>query len=263
MENGKFRALHEGPAVLLLPNAWDAASARLMEARGARAVATTSAGVAWSLGYPDGDKLPVDKLVAAVAGMVRVLRVPLSVDVEGGYSDEPARVGQTVAALLEVGAVGVNLEDGAGPPELLCAKIAEVKRAAARLGLDLFVNARTDVWLRELVAPHERVQQTLARARMYREAGADGLFVPKLVEPADISVLVQESGLPLNLLLWPGLPVHAELQRLGVRRLSAGSALAQLAWGRVAQATERLLVGESLLADGVPYAELNGLFSTF
>jgi 2-methylisocitrate lyase-like PEP mutase family enzyme len=161
-----FRALHGPGRILVLPNAWDAGSARLIESCGATAIATTSSGVAWACGYPDGDVLPTDILVDAVARITRVLTVPLTVDAEGGYSKEPARVAETIAALVDAGAVGVNLEDGAvEPPALLCAKIAAAKKVAERAGVDLFVNARTDVFLRGLGAPERRVAETLARAR--------------------------------------------------------------------------------------------------
>src|SRR5262249_2800590 len=160
---------------------WDAGSARLVESLGARAIATTSAGVAWAHGYPDGDALPIARLLETVRAIARVVRVPLSVDVEGGYADDPS---EHIAALVGAGAVGINIEDGAAPPELLAKKIAQAKSAAARRGVDLFVNARTDVYLRGLVPEAERVRETLARAARYRDAGADGIFVPKVVAPA-------------------------------------------------------------------------------
>src|SRR5262245_11060736 len=117
-----FRRLHQGPGILILANCWDAGSARLVGSLGARAIATTSAGVAWAHGYPDGDALPLDRLVTTVAAIVRVLEVPLTVDIEGGYSDDPGAVGEAVAAVVGAGAVGINLEDGGSPPELLAAK---------------------------------------------------------------------------------------------------------------------------------------------
>src|SRR5262245_15798494 len=164
-----FRDLHAPGRLLVLPNAWDAGSARLIEACGAQAIATTSSGVAWACGYPDGDAIPPEVLIDAVARIRRVLTVPLTVDAEGGHSAEPARVGETIEGLVDAGAVGVNLEDGSvHPPALLCAKIAAAKKAAARVGVDLFVNARTDVFLRGLVEPERRVAETLARGREYR-----------------------------------------------------------------------------------------------
>jgi 2-methylisocitrate lyase-like PEP mutase family enzyme len=259
-----FRMLHEGPNLLCITNCWDAASARVLESVGASALATTSAGLAWSNGYPDGNALPVDRLIAAVRAITRVATVPLSIDIEGGYSDDHVAVGETVFALLEVGAVGINLEDGAGPPERLEAKIESAKQAASRLGVDLFVNARTDVYLRELVPEDVRVEETLLRAKRYRNAGADGLFVPKVVAPSDIRAIASSIGVPLNVLAWPGLPPGSRLLELGVRRLSAGSGLAQLAFGRAAAAAETFLrEGRSEpLGDGaIPFPRMNALFS--
>ena len=178
-----FHRLHEGPEPLLLPNAWDAGSARLMESLGAKAVATTSAGVAWTHGYPDGDVLPVRMLVSTVVAIARAIRVPLTVDVEGGYSDDPAAVEETVARMVEAGAVGINIEDGSGAPDLLCLKIERAKRAGQHFGIDLFVNARTDVYLHGLAPEGKQVAETLSRAKLYRNAGASGLFVPGVREP--------------------------------------------------------------------------------
>ena len=165
----RFRRLHAPGRVLVLPNAWDAGSARVIESCGAEAIATTSSGVAWALGYPDGDALPPRVLVDAVARIARVLTVPLTVDAEGGYSSDAGAVADTVRALADAGAVGVNLEDGAGSPDLLCAKIAAVKRAVPHV----FVNTRTDVVLRGLVPPERQVAEALDRARRYRDAGCD------------------------------------------------------------------------------------------
>ncbi len=254
---GSFRQLHHGPNPLLLVNCWDAGSARLLESLGAPAVATTSAGVAWAHGYPDGDALPVDRLIATVGAIARVIQVPLTVDMESGYSNDPVAVGDAVAALVDAGAVGINIEDGAGSPDLLAAKIAHAKQAAARRGVDLFVNARTDVYLRGLVPEGARAAETLVRAARYRDAGADGIFVPKLVAADAIREIASAAGLPLNVLAWPGLPPAAELAALGVRRLSIGSVLAQAAWARAAAlAAEFLGDGrfEMLAEHAMPYA---------
>jgi 2-methylisocitrate lyase-like PEP mutase family enzyme len=257
-----FRRLHKGPKILLLANCWDAGSARLIESLGARAVATTSAGVAWALGYPDGDALPLDLLVASVAGMTRVIKVPLTVDMEGGYGKTPKAVGAAVARIIGAGAIGMNIEDGSSSPDLLCRKIELVKRAAKRLGVDFFVNARTDVYLHELAPPPKRVAETLARAKRYREAGADGLFVPGATQPAEIRSITAAAGLPVNLLAWPGLAPAAELQKLGVRRLSAGSAISQAAAATaLAKAKAFLRDGDSgpLREGAMTYGELNAL----
>jgi 2-methylisocitrate lyase-like PEP mutase family enzyme len=258
-----FRRLHDGPRLLQLANCWDAGSARLIESLGAPALATTSAGVAWAQGYPDGDALPVALLVATVRAVTRVSSVPLSVDLESGYSHDPRAVGTAVAAIVDAGAAGINLEDGGEPPELLAAKIAQARTAAAQAGVDLFVNARTDVYLRALAAPPRRVEETLTRAARYRDAGADGIFVPKVVDPTEIRAIAAAAGLPLNVLAWPGLPPAAELSALGVRRLSAGSAIAVDAYRRAATLATAFLHDGSLepkTEHQATYADLNALF---
>lgn len=257
-----FRRLHQD-GLLILANVWDGGSARLVEGLGAKAIATTSAGVAWSHGYADGDLLPVPLLLATVSDIARVTRVPLTVDVEGGYSSDPATVGETVAAVVGVGAVGINIEDGASAPDLLCAKVEHVKRAVSRHGADVFVNVRTDVYLRSLAPPEKRVEETLARAARYRAAGADGLFVPGIVDRAEIRAMVAGTSLPLNVLVRPGLPGAAELQSLGVRRLSAGSDVAEAAYGRMRSLVGAFLkdgASEPLSEGAIPYPEVQALF---
>lgn len=260
----EFRRLHHGPKILILANCWDAGSARLIESLGARAMATTSAGVAWALGYPDGDALPIDLLAAAVANITRAIRVPLTVDMEGGYGKTPKAVGAAVAKIIDAGGIGMNIEDGGSSPDLLCRKIEAVKQTAKRKGVELFVNARTDVYLRGLATPPKRVAETLARAKRYRDAGADGLFVPGMTLPREIRAVVAGTKLPLNLLAWPGLAPAAALSKLGVRRLSAGSAISQAVAGVTAvKAKTFLREGNSaaLKKGAMTYGELNALVS--
>ena len=259
-----FRDLHEPGRLLLLPNAWDAGSARVIAARGAPALATTSAGLAWSRGHADGNRLPPSLLATALAEITRVVSVPVSADIEGGYSDDPRRVAETVRAVLDAGAVGINLEDGSAPPDLLCAKLEAAREAAVKAGVDLFVNARCDVYLRGLVPKENAVAETLARARRYRAAGADGLFAPFVREAAAIRALAAGIGdVPLNVLWVPGLPALAELRALGVRRLSAGSAIAQRAYALASRCAQRFLEsGDFDPADAaLTNPELNALFA--
>jgi 2-methylisocitrate lyase-like PEP mutase family enzyme len=258
-----FRQLHQGPDLLKIANVWDAGSAVVVQALGVPALATTSAGLAWALGHADGNHLPIDEHAAAVRRIARVARVPLSVDAEAGYSDEPARVAEHVMRLVDAGAAGINLEDGVGGAALLARKIEAVKTAAARAGVDVFVNARCDVWLKGL-APGGEVDEVLMRARDYAAAGADGLFAAGVTVAADIEALVNGQPLPLNVMARPALPGPAELQRLGVRRLSAGSAIAEAAWGQVQRAAAGFLAegGGAALFDGATaYGQLNGLFT--
>ena len=222
-----LRALHAPGELLVLANAWDAGSARLIESLGARAIATTSSGLAWANGYPDGDAVPIDTLAAAVRAIARVIGVPFSVDAEGGYADDPATVAANTARLVAAGAAGINIEDGSGPPERLAAKIAAIKAAH---GEALFVNARIDVYLKQVGDPAARAAEAAARMARYAAAGADGLFVPGLTDAQAIAAAVAAAGgLPLNLMALPGLPDAGTLRALGVRRISAGGAIAAAA----------------------------------
>ena len=216
-----FHLLHHAPNPLLqLPTAWDAASALALQAAGAPAIGTSSAALAWSLGWPDGDQLPVDELLAAVQRLRRVLRVPLSVDAEAGYHREPEAVAALVVRLADLGVAGINLEDGNDPPALLAQKIAACRHALGPRAL--FINARTDVWLRGPAPGPAAIEDTLARVRCYRDAGADGAFVPGLTDATAIAAIALATPLPLNLMAAPGLPDRVRCAQWGVRRLSAG-----------------------------------------
>lgn len=258
-----FHRLHtEG--LLLLANVSTAGEARLIESLGAKAIATTSAGVAWAHGYADGNQLPVSALVATVEEIARVIRVPLSVDIEGGYADNVATVGENVARVIGAGAVGINLEDGTASPDLLCAKIEAARRAGDRLGVDLFVNARTDTYLRNTIAPERRVAETLARAERYRAAGASGIFVPGLIEATAIREIAAGAGLPLNVLARPALPDAAALAALGVRRLSAGSGIPEVMFGRTAALAAAFLregISAPLSEGAMTYRDVNALMA--
>ncbi|MCR5874082.1 isocitrate lyase/phosphoenolpyruvate mutase family protein [Phenylobacterium sp. J426] len=230
-----FRKLHRGAEILVLPNAWDAASAAVMADAGAKAVATSSAAVAWAHGYADGDLMPVDKAVMTVAEVVRVVDVPVTADFEGGYTDDLGKLVENVTRVIEAGAVGINLEDGGRSPELHAAKIEAIRTA---LGDRLFVNARTDVYLRGLAEGHAAYAETIARAERYRAAGADGIFVPGPADADLIGRLAGEIHLPLNVMAWPGMPAAARLQALGVRRLSSATHPFRLAYAALARAIE-------------------------
>lgn len=264
LEHAKnFRQLHAGD-VLILANVWDAGSARLFAHAGSKAIATTSAGLAWSNGYADGDKLPPDVLVGAVAAIARVIKVPLTVDIEGGYSQEPTRVANLVERLIDAGAIGINIEDGGQSVETLCAKITAIREHVLKKGADLFINARTDVYLRGLAAPGDRVDETIQRASQYQHAGADGIFIPALVDSLEIKQLCEKITLPVNVMALPGLPDSAALHQLGVKRLSAGSAIAQAVLGQAQQIGLAFLkTGKSqdlFTQNAMPYQPINAMF---
>lgn len=258
-----FHGLHDHRSQpLVLVNVWDAASARLVEDAGATAIATTSAGVAWSLGRPDGNTLTRAEAMDAVARIAASVSVPVTVDIESGYADDADGVARTVDAVLEAGAVGINIEDGRLHPHALADRIGAARRAAERAGVPLFVNARTDVHLAGLVDPERRLAETLERARRYRGAGADGVFVPGVRDAEIIRALVESIDGPVNVMAGPGSPTVAELARLEVARISLGSAVAQAAYAVVRQATAELRTTGTYdsLAAGVDYADLNALF---
>jgi 2-methylisocitrate lyase-like PEP mutase family enzyme len=263
-ESSSLRHLHRPDHILILPNAWDAASARLFENAGAEAIATTSAGFAWANGYRDGYLLPTRVLLDGVAAIARVTKIPLTVDLEGGYSEDPAEVADLVRSLLGAARVdGINIEDGDAPPELLEDKIRSIRRAADASGAELFINARTDVYFRPLAAPEDALAMTMERAARYEAAGCDGLFVPGLTAPIEIARIVRATALPVNVLASRRLPDLERLRSLGVRRLSIGSAIALRAYGAAQQLAIKIVqqgpTTELFDAATLGYADMNDL----
>jgi 2-methylisocitrate lyase-like PEP mutase family enzyme len=224
-----FAALHHQATPLLLPNAWDAASAVLLQADGAQAIATSSSAMAWSLGYADGSALPKVELLAAVRRMLRVSRVPISVDMEDGYSADPSEVGALVHELAQLGVAGINIEDGAGTPELLVEKIKAIRAALG--AMPLYINARTDVLLKALATGDAAIDMCIARQQSYAAAGASGAFIPGMASAADAARVAPHIGIPLNLMVVPTLDPLADLAAAGVKRISAGGALFQTSYG--------------------------------
>jgi len=261
-----FRALHAlNVSPLVLPNAWDAASAGIMVKCGATAIATTSAGVSWSHGFPDGEQLPREAQLATVREIVRVATVPVTVDVEGGYSDDPQEVANLISEIIAAGAIGVNLEDGASPPDLLVAKIVAAKAVARRAGIDLFINARTDVYLRSLVSADLAMAETIKRAKLYQNAGADGIFAPVLVNLDEMRQIAEAVPLPLNVMALPGIAAVNVLKAHGVRRISVGPALFQTAMAAAQKAAKEILDQghfDTLFSAAVSFGEMNELFAS-
>lgn len=258
----QLHRLHQG-GLLILTNVADAAGARIVEQLGVKAVATSSAAVAWAHGYADGNTLPLERLVSTVESIARVISLPLSVDIEAGYSDDLVRVAEVIDAVIAAGAVGINIEDGASPPELLARKIDIARQVAERRRVKLFINARTDVYLKGLVPAEERVAQTLKRAALYHAAGADGLFAAGVTAEYEIAALCRGTPLPVNVLGLPGLPSPEQLKALGVRRLSAGSGIAEFLYGAMAGLAKSFLDTGTLDSHALKaftYAQVNTLF---
>ncbi|WP_320783003.1 isocitrate lyase/phosphoenolpyruvate mutase family protein [Streptomyces sp. CRN 30] len=248
-----FHRLHHGPAPLLLPNAWDHASAAALAAEGFAAIGTTSLGVAAAAGLPDGAAATRD-LTLRLALALGSGPFALSVDAEGGFSDDPAEVGEFARELYAAGAAGINLEDGLGDTALHAAKIAAVKAAAP----GLFVNARTDTyWLGDGEGTRDRLDA-------YRQAGADGVFVPGPADPDTIASLVEflDDDVPLNILYSSAGPTVDRLGELGVRRVSLGSLLYRRALGAAVQAAVGIRAGRSPQGRTPTYGEVSAYAPT-
>jgi 2-methylisocitrate lyase-like PEP mutase family enzyme len=263
----RFLARHDRRRILLLPNAWDAASARIFEDAGFEAIATTSAGVANSLGYPDGQVIPRAEMIAAIARIARAVDVPVTADLEAGYGTTPEEVAETARLAMEAGAVGMNVEDDDGRSGMRevpqqAEIVRAVKEAAQDAGLeDFVVNARTDVLIRRRTASPAGMHEAIRRLRAYRDAGADCVFAPGVVDTAVIEQIVRGVDAPLNVLATAGTPSVAMLQRIGVARISIGSG------GHRATLTAAQKIAHELLREGtfgftreaIPYDVLNAL----
>jgi 2-methylisocitrate lyase-like PEP mutase family enzyme len=264
----RFARLHE-KGMLILPNAWDAGSAVIIGSTGAAAIATTSGGVAWSTGRPDGQDLTREQMIGRVKSIVDAVDLPVTADVEGGYGPSADDVAATVEAAVAAGVVGVNIEDSraAGGPLFSASEQAARLKAgsetAAAAGLpELVINARTDIFLYAIGKEEERLAEVIGRAEAYAAAGATSLFVPGLLDLAILEQLVKSTPLPINAMAGPGAPSIADLERVGVRRVSLGTALAQAAYGITRRvAAEALDEGTFEALDGAPeYGDVNSLF---
>lgn len=264
-----LRRLHHAGTMLLLPNAWDAASAALFARRGFAAIATTSGGMAWSLGYADGECMPLAEVLAAVRRIARVVELPLSVDFESGYADAPPAVGANVRAVIEAGAVGINLEDslpGHGPLRSIdesAARIRAARAAADEAGVPIVINARVDAWLQAGAADDPaRLDDALRRAQSYMAAGADCIFPIGLAALPVLQHFVRQAGAPVSVAAGPGMPDLHALGRMGVARVSTATRFAALALSAVDQAATEFRAhgrGETL-ASGINYDEAQRLF---
>ena len=265
----RLKELHHGPRILVMANAWDAISARIVEDIGFPAVATTSAGVANALGYPDGQRVSRDEMLEVVARVARAVTVPVTADMEAGYGTTPKEMAETARATVEAGAVGLNLEDVTGDDEsthvelkLQVEKIGAMCDASASLGVPLVINARTDVYLMPIGPEATRFERTVERLWAYARAGAGCVFAPAVKDRETIGKLVKAIDAPLNILMMPGMPNLNELEKLGVARASIGSGLGRVALGaarRAARAMYERKDDASLFAEAIPYADVNRL----
>ena len=263
-----FRRLHRGPEILVLANCWDVASARVLEAAGAPAVATSSAGIAFSLGYPDGQRISREEMLAIVARIAKTVKVPVTADVESGYGSRPEEAAHTAQTLIEAGAIGMNLEDSQDESDteladlsLAVEKIQAVREAGGKAGVPLVINARTDVYLNAVGAAESRYDHALRRALAFHDAGADCIFLPGIKEPGLIARFVNELKFPINILAGPGSPSISELQRLGVARVSLGSKPMLAGLGTLRRLAQELQQSGTYMSleGAVTYAEMQKL----
>jgi 2-methylisocitrate lyase-like PEP mutase family enzyme len=267
-----LRSLHKRGDPIIFVNAWDAGSARIIETAGAKAIATTSAGLAQALGYPDGQKLPWNELIAAVRRITRVVKLPVTADIESGFAANPQELQRNIEELIDAGAVGVNLEDFVHdgqkkklyPLEEQVARIQAVRQAGEKKSVALVINARTDAYWVDLTQPEDsRIEHTVTRGRAYIGAGADCIFIPGAVEFRVISRLVEQIDSAVNVLATKATPSIVELTRAGVARVSVGSGLFRAAYTKAKNAAEEVLRNgtySSFTESTIQYPDFNRLF---
>ncbi len=263
-----LRRLHNADQPLVLANVWDVPTARIVETAGFPAIATSSAGVAWTLGYPDGQRISRNEMLEIAGGIANAVALPVTVDLENGYGFDADAITMTVAGLIAAGAVGLNLEDSDGRKahavyefSHAVEQIRAARAAAEAGGVDVVINARTDVFFPTNKGIEDRTAEAIKRGNAFLEAGADCVFVPFIAKPDLIATLVKEIDGPVNILAGPGLPSIRELADLGVKRVSIGGAFSRLAYAAVRKAAEELRdAGTYGFMDGdIPHMELNAL----
>ena len=263
-----FRGLHHGKRILILPNAWDVPSARVFENEGFPAVATSSAGLIVSLGYPDGEVIDRDEFVSAVRKIGRVLSIPLSVDIVAGFGRTTKEVLTTVKAILKAGGVGINIEDFAHATKMLypierqIENVKAIRKLGDTLDIPLVINARTDAFRFGQGDEEAKFQEAVRRASAYRDAGADCVYPMGLTEADPIRRFVKELDCPVNVMVRKGLPIVSNLERLGVARVSFGPSASYAAMGLLKRAAKEVLekgTYQNLTDGAISFDELNSL----
>jgi 2-methylisocitrate lyase-like PEP mutase family enzyme len=267
----KFRELHHRPQMLLLPNAWDVASARILEECGHPAIATSSAAVAYSLGYADGQRISRGEMLEVAGRIARAANIPVTADLEAGYGTTPKEMADTVKAAIAAGIIGMNLEDITGDDEsslvdlpLQMEKIRAIREAASSAGVPFVLNARTDIYLMPIGPEATRFERTVERLRAYREAGADCLFAPGVYDLETIKKLVKAVEAPLNILANPACPSIPEMEKAGVARVSAGSGIMRAAMGLVQRIGKEMLDKRScelMFVGATPFDDLKQMMA--
>lgn len=263
-----FLAMHTGHEAVVLANVWDVASARIIEEAGFPAIATTSAGIAFAQGFPDGQRIPADRMMTAVANIARAVRVPVTADVEAGYGQRSEDASRTARQVIEAGAVGMNFEDATADSQhpltdlkLQVNRIRAIREAADQSGIPLVLNARTDVYLAQVGDPAARYDETVRRLRAYRDAGADCVFVPGVCDAETIRRIVVDLKCPVNILGLPDAPSIPELIAMGVKRVSLGSGPMRASMGLLRRLADEVKTSGTytLMKNAPPHAAMNEL----
>ena len=232
----RFLKFHHDEEILVLLNSWDVGSSKLIEASGYKAIATTSMGIAASLGLPDCEVIPFSAMIDVISGIANAVKVPLTVDIEAGYGNSLDEIVDSVTNIIATGIVGINIEDSIALSPVLvdegefCERISAIRALADSMGFHLVINARTDSFYTSSASPREKLRESIKRGNAYRAAGADCIFVQPVADRETIATLVKEIDAPINILANPGIgagmpPSVRELQDLGVARVSVGSGL--------------------------------------
>ena len=266
-----FRDLHEHPPTLVLVNAWDAASARIVEQAGCRAIATSSASLAWGLGYPDGEDVGRNEVLTVVRRITQAVSVPVTVDYVSGFGRTTDELAASIRDLIGTGAVGINLEDATHDPNRPLYTVAEqverirvVRTAAEAAGVPLVINARTDAYHLPGVPPEQRLDESIRRIQAYREAGADCLLVLGVVEDAEIGRVAREARGPVNVLAGPRTPPVGRLSELGVARVSTGGGPGAAAYGLLRRVAREVLergTFDAIAEHAISHGDMNRLFT--
>ena len=240
--------LHHNGKLLVLPNVWESLGAAMLEDIGYPAVATASGATAFSNGYHDGEKIPFNDLLNILQRIVNSVNVPVTADIESGYAGDNATLAENIRRVIGIGIAGINFEDSHHDEQKLipideqCEKIFLIKKVSTEMGMPLFINARTDVYIkRNNLSDEEKLSQTLLRGKAYKDAGANGLYPIFLKDKNAISTIIKEVDLPVNILLLPGIPNFNELKEIGVARLSLGPGFLKVAINAMKNVAEKLL----------------------
>jgi 2-methylisocitrate lyase-like PEP mutase family enzyme len=240
--NEKFRGLHHQDIPLIIANAWNVKSAKLIEAAGFAAIATSSGAIADCLGYPDGEKIPFGELLYIIGRIAASTSIPLSVDLERGYTDDLEELNGHIQQLLDFGVAGINLEDAQGE-DIYLKKLSSIKNYLTQTKQQLFINARTDVFLQKLESP---LETTLKRAQLYAEAGADGLFVTGVSDIALVKEIASSVTLPVNVVAVPKFSSFEALAAIGVKRISMAVFLYKATYGQLGKFVQAVQTEQSL-----------------